>query len=77
MKEDITRIINTIKLLGIDMIDNAKSGNPGITLERHPLCIPYTLTISMLTHLIPLGTIGIDLLCLQLMVPLFYMPLYT
>lgn len=41
MKEDITKIINTIKILGIDMIDNAKSGNPGITLGAAP--IMYTL----------------------------------
>ena len=37
MKEDITKIINTIKILGIDMIDNAKSGNPGITLGAAPI----------------------------------------
>ena len=37
MKEDITKIINTIKILGIDMIDNAKSGNPGIGVGAAPI----------------------------------------
>ena len=41
MKEDIRNIINTIKLLGIDMINNANGGYPGITLDAAP--IMYTL----------------------------------
>ncbi len=35
------RIINTIKVLGLDMIYNAKSGHPGIVLSAAP--IMYTL----------------------------------
>ena len=41
MKEDINNIINTIKLLGIDMIDAAHSGHPGIVLGAAPIL--YTL----------------------------------
>lgn len=41
MKEDIKNIINTIKILAIDMIDQAKSGHPGITLGAAPII--YTL----------------------------------
>ena len=41
MKEDIRNIVNTIKLLGIDMIDNARGGYPGITLDAAPMM--YTL----------------------------------
>lgn len=41
MKEDINKIINTIKILAIDMIDVAKGGYPGITLGAAP--IVYTL----------------------------------
>jgi transketolase len=41
MKEDIKGIINTIKLLGIDMIDTAGSGHPGIVLGAAPII--YTL----------------------------------
>lgn len=41
MNEETTRIINTIKLLGIDMIDVAQSGHPGITLDAAPML--YTL----------------------------------
>ena len=37
MKEDIRNIVNTIKLLGIDMIDNARGGYPGITLDAAPM----------------------------------------
>ena len=46
MKEDITKIINTIKILGIDMIDNTKSGNPGIVLDMAP--VMYTLFARVL-----------------------------
>ncbi len=41
MNEEQRNIINTIKLLGIDMISNAKSGHPGIVLGAAP--IMYTL----------------------------------
>ncbi len=41
MNEEQKNIINTIKLLGVDMISNAKSGHPGIVLGAAP--IMYTL----------------------------------
>ena len=37
MKEDTNNIINTIKLLSIDMIDAAHSGHPGIVLDAAPI----------------------------------------
>ena len=37
MNEEQKNIINTIKLLGIDMISNAKSGHPGIVLGAAPI----------------------------------------
>ena len=41
MNEDARNIINTIKLLAIDMIDAAQSGHPGIVLGAAPIL--YTL----------------------------------
>lgn len=41
MKLNEKRIINDIRLLGLDMIDTAGSGNPGITLDLAPTI--YTL----------------------------------
>ena len=41
MNDNVKNIINTIKLLGVDMISNAKSGHPGIVLGAAP--IMYTL----------------------------------
>ena len=35
------KIIDTIRMLGIDMIDNAKSGHPGIVLDAAPII--YTI----------------------------------
>src|SRR5574344_874659 len=37
MKEDTNNIINTIKLLSVDMIDAAHSGHPGIALDAAPI----------------------------------------
>ncbi len=41
MNEEDKKIINTIKLLAIDMIDSANSGHPGIVLGAAPIL--YTL----------------------------------
>ena len=37
MNEEEKKIINTIKLLAIDMIDAANSGHPGIVLGAAPI----------------------------------------
>ena len=39
------KIIDTIRMLGIDMIDNAKSGHPGIVLDAAQLFILFMLII--------------------------------
>lgn len=41
MNENTNRVINSIRMLGIDMINHAKSGHPGIVLGAAPII--YTL----------------------------------
>ena len=41
MKDNDIRAVNEIKILAIDMINNAKSGHPGVVLSAAPIL--YTL----------------------------------
>ena len=48
MKEDIKKSLNSLKMLGIDMISVAQSGHPGIVLGAAPII--YALYANILNH---------------------------